>query len=88
MTDWAFRELREVSRDVLPANKRLITKHMKEAAPVDTGELRRTITTRNDRKGRASVSALFYGAIQDAKGPNKDWIERGMDAAVDAINGR
>ena len=86
--NWARDELREVSRDILPANKRVITKHMKAEAPVDTGELRRTIQTRNDREGGAAVTGLFYGGIQDAKGPHMGWVERAMDKAVEEINER
>ena len=88
MSDWTRRELRSVARDVLPANKRVITRHLKDAAPVDTGALRRSISTRGGARGAAEVRMLSYGEAQDAKGPHAGWIGRGLDEAVDEINGR
>ena len=64
----------------------MLTKELKDAAPVDTGALKRSI-----RRGRGKVLARFnevQGVITDAKGKHKGWIDRATDRAFDTFNKR
>ena len=54
----------------------------KREAPVKSGALRNSLDVRV-RRGSVEVMAAPHGAIQNARGPNKGWLDEALDKALE-----